>query len=83
MNTYKHLKNVLDYNIKKLAVCPSLFCENPETDFTRNRKLDFETIMKNIICMETGSLNNELLKLNDFFHSGKKQNKGRCFQNTI
>lgn len=66
MNTYKHLKNVLDYNIKKIADCPSLFCENPETDFTRNRKLDFETVMKNIICMETGSLNNELLKLNDF-----------------
>lgn len=66
MNTYKHLKNVLDYNIKKMADCPSLFCENPEADFTRNRKLDFETVMKYIICMETGSLNDDLLKLNDF-----------------
>ena len=66
MNNYKHLKNVLNYNIKKMAECSSLFSENPEVDFTRDRKLDFETTMKNVICMETGSLKDELLKLNDY-----------------
>lgn len=66
MNNYKHLKNVLNYNIKKLSEVSSLFCENPETDFIRNRKLNFETTVKNIICMETGSIKDELLKLNDY-----------------
>ena len=66
MNNYKHLKNVLNYNIKKIAECSSLFSENPEVDFTRDRKLNFETTIKNVICMETGSLKNELHKLNDY-----------------
>ncbi|MFR2821351.1 MAG: IS4 family transposase [Thomasclavelia sp.] len=66
MNNYKHLKNVLNYNIKKIAECSSLFCENSAVDFTRNRKLNFETTIKNVISMETGSLKDELLKLNDY-----------------
>lgn len=66
MNSYKHLKNVLNYILDKMNQFSSLFCENPETDSTRNRKLNFLTAMKNIICMETGSLKDELLKLNDF-----------------
>lgn len=66
MNNYKHLKNVLNYNIKKMAECSSLFCGNSEVDFTRNRKLNFETTIENVICMETGSLKDELLKLNDY-----------------
>ena len=52
MNNFKHLKNVLNYNIKKLNDCASLFCENPDKDFTRNRTLNFETVIKNVICME-------------------------------
>ena len=66
MNNYKHLKNVLNDNIKKLNEVRSLFCENAEVDFTRNRKLDFETTIKNVICIETGSLKNELYKMNDY-----------------
>ena len=66
MNNYKHLKNVLNYNIKKIAECSSLFCENSAVDFTHNRKLNFETTIKNVISMETGSLKDGLLKLNDY-----------------
>lgn len=66
MNSYKHLKNVLNYYLDKMAQSCSLFCENPETDFTRERMLNFKTTMKNVICLETGSLKDELLKLNDF-----------------
>lgn len=66
MNNYKHLKNVLNHNIKILSQSSSLFCENSESDFTRNRKLNFETVMKNIICMESGSIKDELFKLNDY-----------------
>ena len=39
---------------------------NPETDFTRNRKLNFETVLKYMICMESGSLKDELFKLNNY-----------------
>ena len=46
MNNYKYLKNVLFQNIKNLFDVCSIFCVNPDTDFTRNRKLDFETTMK-------------------------------------
>lgn len=31
MNNYKHLKNVLDYNIIKMAEVRSIFCDNAET----------------------------------------------------
>lgn len=66
MNSYKHLKNVLNYLIRKMNESCSVFCENPEKDFTRIRKLNFETTLKNVICMGSGSLKDELLKLNDF-----------------
>ena len=66
MNNYKHLKNVLNYSIKKMVEVRSIFSENSVTDFKHNRKLTFETTLKNVICMETGSLKDELLKLNDF-----------------
>lgn len=66
MNNYKHLKNVLNHNINRISKVSSLFCENSESDFTRHRKLDFETTIKSVICMESGALKDELLKLNDY-----------------
>ena len=63
MNNFRHLKNVLNYSIKKMAECPAIFCENPDKDFTRDRLLTFETTMRNVICMGIGSLKDELLKL--------------------
>ena len=66
MNNYKHLKNVLFHIIKELSQVCSIFCVNPDTDFTRNRKLDFETIMKIVLCMGASPIKDELLKFNDF-----------------
>ena len=66
MNNYKHLKNVLFHNIKNLFDVCSIFCINPDTDFTRNRKLDFETTMKIVLCMGASPIKDELLKFNDF-----------------
>ena len=66
MNNYKHLKNVLFHNIKNLSDVCSIFCVNPDTDFTRNRKLDFETTMKIVLCMGASPIKDELLKFNDF-----------------
>ena len=65
MNNYKHLRKVLTKTIKTLSASSSLFTEKV-TDFSRKRKLNFETVMMNIICMETGSLKDELLKLNNY-----------------
>ena len=67
MNNFKHLKNVLNYNIKKMAECAAIFCENPEKDFTRDRLLNFENTIRNVICMGSGSLKDELLNLH--YHS--------------
>lgn len=66
MNNFRHLRNVLNYNIKKMDECTAIFCENPDKDFTRNRIFDFETVIKNVICLESGSLQDELLKLYEF-----------------
>lgn len=67
MDNFRHLKNVLNHNIKKMAECSAIFCENPEKDFTRERILTFERTVKDVIFMGTGSLMDELLKLH--FHS--------------
>lgn len=39
------------------------FSAAPEKDFTRNRKLSFETMVKTLLCMEGGDLTSELMKL--------------------
>ena len=69
MNNSKHLKKVLNNAISIVSNSPSLFVFHPETDFIRDRILTFETVIKNIICMETGSLKDELLKLNDYSYT--------------
>ena len=48
-----------------MAACPGPFVRNPDSDFTRKRKLDFETTVRYLIAMESGSLKKELL---EFFH---------------
>lgn len=62
MNNAKLLKNVLNYNIKKLAACKFDFLYESDKDFTRDGKLDFESIVHFIIGMETGSLRDEFFK---------------------
>ena len=39
-----------------------LFSNTPGKDFSRNRKLSFETMLKTLLCMEGGNLTNELMK---------------------
>lgn len=66
MDNYKHLKNNLNHIIDDMDDSRSLFCENPDTDFSRSRKLDFKTTVHSILCLESGSLKDELYKLFDF-----------------
>lgn len=49
----------------KVASEPHNYCTNPDTDFTRNRKLSMEKMLQGIIGMESKSLTNELLDLFD------------------
>ena len=44
----KKLKNI----IQEMAQNKDLFVKNPGKDFSRNRKLNFETMMKLMITME-------------------------------
>ncbi len=56
------VKNHLLNCIQDVSKTAWLFSTEPEKDFTRNRKLSFETIVKTLLCMEGGSLTNELMK---------------------
>ena len=62
----KHIKNLLLTEIKTVSIDFDRYCYEPQRNFSRNRKLSFETVIKSIIGMESKSLTNELL---DFFNS--------------
>jgi hypothetical protein len=49
-----------------MARTPWKFAKNPDTDFTRNRKLDFEDLLKFLISKESDNTANELLKFFDY-----------------
>ena len=49
-------------DIKSLEKNIQLFVKNPEKDFTRNRKLPFQQIMKLILALEKETISNELFK---------------------
>lgn len=56
------VKQTLLNDISDMAKFPWLFSVNPQTDFSRKRKLDFESLLHFDICMEAGTLRHELLK---------------------
>lgn len=56
------IKNCLHQCIRAVSKNAWLFSTSPQKDFTRNRKLTFETMVKTLLCMEGGSLTNELMK---------------------
>lgn len=58
------VKNELLSIIREMGTAPWLFAKNPETDFSRRRKLNFESVIQFILSMESGSMKKELL---DYF----------------
>ena len=48
--------------INEMATNPALFAHNPATDFTRKRKLSFETLLLLLLSMSSGSIQAELLE---------------------
>ena len=62
MNVKEALKNC----ISQLDSIKYLFLNNPEKDFTRERKISFEQFINICLQMDGGALQNELIKYYDF-----------------
>lgn len=58
------LKTTLDSCIAELDEIHFMFCQNPATDFTRNRKLSFHDYIQLMLQMQSRSVSNEIL---DFY----------------
>ena len=56
------VKNKLNTAIEQLCKTSWMFVKDPCRDFTRNRKLPLHKIISALLCMEGGSLTNELLR---------------------
>lgn len=59
----KKVKNLLLSEIRTVANNSDKYCYEPQRNFSRNRKLSFETVIKSIIGMESKSLTNELVDI--------------------
>jgi hypothetical protein len=53
-------------DISKMSEDPGRFAKNPNADFTRNRKLDFEKLLRLLISMQSDTTALELLKFFDY-----------------
>jgi len=63
MNDYPNtVKETLSSLISELSASPTLYVKNPGVDFTRKRKLPFETVMQLLISMGGNSIYKELLE---------------------
>jgi hypothetical protein len=63
MNEYANsLKETLTSLIREMSAAPAPFVKNPDKDFTRKKKLPFETVMQLLISMGGNSLYKELLE---------------------
>lgn len=62
MSFAQQVKSSLLEIISGMASHPEDFSKHPGTDFSRNRKLDFSTLLQFIISMEAATVRDELLK---------------------
>ena len=60
------VRRVLVESIDDLVVHKELFVQNPAKDFSRRRKLPFDIIINQLLQMESGTLQSELLKYYGF-----------------
>lgn len=66
MNNPEKIKQTLLSEIKKMNQHREDFCKRPGIDFTRDRKIPFDTLLHFQISMESGSVSHELLKYFNF-----------------
>lgn len=57
-----NLKELLTSIVKEMAESPELFVKRPDIDFTRNRKLPFETMINILLSMGGNTIYKELLE---------------------
>jgi hypothetical protein len=63
MNSYANsLKQTLTSLIREMSDAPAPYVKNPDKDFTRKKKLPFETVMQLLISMGGNSIYKELLE---------------------
>lgn len=66
MTNPEKIKQILLAEIEKMNQHREDFCRRPGIDFTRNRKISFDTLLHFQISMESGSVSHELLKYFNF-----------------
>lgn len=66
MTNPERIKHILLSEIEKMDRRREDFCQRPGTDFTRDRKIPFGTLLHFQISMESGSVSHELLKYFSF-----------------
>lgn len=77
-NFLSDLKKTLDNCIAELDEIHFMFCKNPESDFTRNRRISFRDYIQLLIQMQSKSVSNEIL---DFYeHSLSSPSKSAFTQ---
>lgn len=62
MSFAEQVKDNLLHIISEMSTHPADFSKNPGIDFSRNRKLNFSSLLHLIISMEAGTVKDELLK---------------------
>lgn len=69
MKKYHNLvkKTLLNY-IAEMDSCRSLYAVNPKQDFTRNRKLSFQTLINFLLYISGNSIRKELTEYFDFYN---------------
>jgi hypothetical protein len=65
LQTSHEIKQNLEHHIHSITNRPEIFAQSP-LDFSRNRKLTFETTLKSILSFGGQSLSSELLSYFDF-----------------
>ncbi len=60
------LKKILDSCIHDLAASFRCFVRNPDTDFSRSRKISFEEVIRFCLSLQAGSLEAELLSFSGY-----------------
>ena len=67
MNNFPNkVRVILSSLIAKMSKSPELYVKNPGKDFTRKRKLSFETVVRLLISMGGNSICKELLEAQDY-----------------
>ena len=70
-----NLKSTLDNCITELDEIPSMFCRNPESDFTRNRKLSFREYIQFMLQMQSKSVSNAVNICRAYLKHGGNETK--------